>query len=79
MGLWGKPLISASHPTSYRQENASSHTFDGAEAVESYRAGFDLFNGVNLEIVMKTHGLKMHTPDGWDSLERPSHEVSQNS
>lgn len=73
MGLPERVLISAGHIINMK----SSGGLDSAEAVESYRAGFDLFNGVTLENVMKTRGLKMHEPNGWDQLEWPSHETSE--
>ena len=73
MGLPERTLINAWHLINI----VSSGGLDSAETVESYRAGFDLFNGTTLENVMQARGLKMHQPDGWDQWEWPSHETSK--
>ena len=49
-------------------------TPDSAAAIESYRAGIDLHNGVGLESVMKSRGLKMLEPGMRAAKEWPSHE-----
>lgn len=73
MGLPEQMLINAGHLINI----ISSGGLEGAETVESYRAGFDLFNGISLENIMKARGLKMQQPDGWDQWEWPSHEASE--
>lgn len=78
MGLPERMLINAGHMINLITTTPSgTPSLDSPETVESYRAGFDLFNGVNLENVMKARGLKMHQPDGWDQWEWPSHETSE--
>jgi len=51
-------------------------TPDKEEQFESYRAGFDLFNGESLEEVMKKRGHKMQAPGSWSQKEWPSYEIS---
>lgn len=47
---------------------------DSLATKESYRAGFDLYNGVTLQNVMRNRGRKMQEPHSWSSREWPSWE-----
>lgn len=56
----------------------SNHTGtpDGPAALESYKAGFDLHDGVSLQDVMQNRGIAMQEPDGRSAKEWPSHETT---
>lgn len=78
MGLPELTLINGGHAANIISSSLRGNPqLDAPEAVESYRAGFDLFNGISLENVMKARGLKMQQPNGWDQWEWPSHETSE--
>jgi hypothetical protein len=80
MGLSELVLIGGGHAANIITSSiALRPSLDSPEAVEAYRAGFDLFNGLSLDDVMKNRALKMHQSDGWDQWEWPSHETSQDS
>lgn len=50
---------------------------DSAATRESYRAGFDLYDGDSLEDVMRIRGYDMQEPGSWSQKEWPSYETSQ--
>jgi hypothetical protein len=52
---------------------------DGPEALEAYQAGFDIYNGVTVEDVMRSHGYKMQRNGTWTEREWPSDEATTDS
>ena len=50
---------------------------DTAATRESYRAGFDLYDGDSLADVMRNRGYDMQEPGFWSQKEWPSYETSQ--
>lgn len=52
-------------------------TPDSASALESYEAGYDLYDGISLQNIMQERGIQMQETDSWADWEWPSSEFSQ--
>ena len=66
-------ILAAAGDPKYKVANGSPDT---PAVKESYRAGFDLYDGVTLQNVMKNRGRKMQEPNSWSRKEWPSWETT---
>jgi hypothetical protein len=73
MGIPGIVLENAGDP---KKNPFATGNPDTPATRESYRAGFDLSDGVTLRDVMRNRGRAMQEPNGWARREWPSWEVS---